>query len=61
MLNTSNPDFKRVLQKVGALKKYKDKHFNDLTVCELNDYYDKCQVLIDYVLMLEEGLKQKQE
>jgi len=59
MLN--NPDFKRVLQKVGALEKYKDKHFNDLTVNELNDYYDKCQVLIDYVLMLEEGLKQKQE
>jgi len=59
MLN--NADFKRVLQKVGALEKYKDKHFQELTVNELNDYYDKCQVLCDYVLTLEEGLKQKQE
>jgi len=59
MLN--NPDFKRVLQKVGALEKYKDKHFQELTVNELNDYYDKCQVLVDYVLILEEGLKQKQQ
>jgi len=59
MLN--NPDFKRVLQKVGVLEKYKDKHFNDLTVGELNDYYIQSQLLIDYVLTLEEGLKQKQE
>ena len=59
MLN--NADFKRVLQKAEALEKYKNKHFNDLTVSELNDYYDKCQVLIDYILTLEEGLKQKQE
>ena len=59
MLN--NPDFKRVLQKVGALEKYKDKHFQELTVNEPNDYYDKCQVLVDYVLILEEGLKQKQQ
>jgi len=59
MLN--NPDFKRVLQKVGALEKYKDKHFNDLTVNELDNYYIQSQLLIDYVLTLEEGLKQKQE
>jgi len=59
MLN--NPDFKRVLQKVGALEKYKDKHFNDMTINELNNYYIQSQLLIDYVLTLEEGLKQKQE
>ena len=59
MLN--NPDFKRVLQKVGALEKYKDKHFNDMTINELNNYYIQSQLLIDYVLTLEEGLKQKLE
>ena len=59
MLN--NPDFKRVIQKVGALEKYKDKHFNDMTINELNNYYIQSQLLIDYVLTLEEGLKQKQE
>ena len=59
MLN--NPDFKRVLQKVGALEKYKDKHFNDMTINELNNYYIQSQLLIDYILTLEEGLKQKQE
>jgi len=59
MLN--NPDFKRVLQKVGALEKYKDKHFNDMTINELDNYYIQSQLLIDYILTLEEGLKQKQE
>jgi len=59
MLN--NPDFKRALQKVGALEKYKDKHFNDMTINELDNYYIQSQLLIDYILTLEEGLKQKQE
>jgi len=59
MLN--NQDFKRVLQKVTALEKYKDKHFNDLTVGELDNYYIQSKLLIDYVLTLEEGLKQEQE
>jgi len=53
-----NRDLKRVLQKVEELEKYKNKHFQDLAVKELNDYYDKCQVLVDYIKMLEEGLKQ---
>jgi len=56
MLN--NLDLKKVLQKVEALEKYHDKHFQDLTVKELNDYYIISQLLIDYVKILEEGLKQ---
>jgi len=53
MLN--NLDLKKVLQKVEALEKYHDKHFQDLTVKELNDYYIISQLLIDYVKIWKKG------
>jgi len=56
MLN--NRDFIRVLNKVKELEQKKKLMFTDYTIAELKDYVENTNLLLDYIVVLEEGLKQ---
>jgi len=57
-----NRDLKKVFKKAEELKEFNTKKFGDLTVSELNHYFNKAEVLIDYIFCFKEGLEiQKEE
>ena len=59
MLN--NRDFIRVLNKVKELEQKKKLMFTDYTIAELKDYVENTNLLLVYIVVLEEGLKQSSE
>jgi len=56
-----NRDLKRIFKKAEELKEFNTIKFGDLTVSELNHYFSKTQVLIDYIFCLKEGLEMQEQ
>ena len=60
MLDLNNRESKKVFKKAEELNQ-QIKSFNNMTLSELNDYYNKTEVLLDYIQNLKEYLQEQEQ
>ena len=60
MLDLNNRELKKVFKKAEELNQ-QIKSFNNMTLSELNDYYNKTEVLLDYIQNLKEYLQEQEQ